>query len=34
VRSASEAIGRVAETTGFRDTERMRRVFGQPPQGW
>ena len=31
-----EAIERVAETTGFRDPERMRRAFirafGQPPQ--
>jgi transcriptional regulator GlxA family with amidase domain len=36
VQSSSEAIERVAESTGFRDPERMRRafirVFGQPPQ--
>jgi transcriptional regulator GlxA family with amidase domain len=36
VQSSSEAIKRVAETTGFRDPERMRRAFirafGQPPQ--
>jgi transcriptional regulator GlxA family with amidase domain len=36
VQSGSEAIERVAETTGFRDPERMRRAFirafGQPPQ--
>jgi transcriptional regulator GlxA family with amidase domain len=36
VQSTSEAIERVAETTGFRDPERMRRAFirtfGQPPQ--
>jgi len=36
VQSSSEAIERVAETTGFRDPERMRRAFirafGQPPQ--
>jgi transcriptional regulator GlxA family with amidase domain len=36
VESSSEAIERVAETTGFRDPERMRRAFirafGQPPQ--
>ncbi len=36
VQSTSEAIERVAENTGFRDPERMRRafirVFGQPPQ--
>ena len=35
VQSSSEAIERVAETTGFRDPERMRRAFirafGQPP---
>ncbi len=33
---SSEAIERVAQTTGFRDPERMRRAFirafGQPPQ--
>ena len=36
VQSTSEAIERVAETTGFGDPERMRRAFirtfGQPPQ--
>ena len=36
VQSSSEPIERVAETTGFRDPERMRRAFirafGQPPQ--
>jgi transcriptional regulator GlxA family with amidase domain len=36
VQSSSEAIERVAEVTGFRDPERMRRAFirafGQPPQ--
>jgi transcriptional regulator GlxA family with amidase domain len=36
VQSSSEAIELVAETTGFRDPERMRRAFirafGQPPQ--
>jgi transcriptional regulator GlxA family with amidase domain len=36
VQSTSEAIERVAETTGFSDPERMRRAFirafGQPPQ--
>jgi transcriptional regulator GlxA family with amidase domain len=36
VQSSSEAIERVAQSTGFRDPERMRRafirVFGQPPQ--
>jgi transcriptional regulator GlxA family with amidase domain len=36
VQSGSEAIERVAQTTGFRDPERMRRAFirafGQPPQ--
>ncbi len=36
VQSSNEAIERVAETTGFRDPERMRRAFirafGQPPQ--
>jgi transcriptional regulator GlxA family with amidase domain len=36
VQSTSEAIERVAQTTGFRDPERMRRAFirtfGQPPQ--
>ena len=36
VQSSSEAIERVADTTGFRDPERMRRAFirafGQPPQ--
>ncbi|MBU6456038.1 MAG: GlxA family transcriptional regulator [Bradyrhizobium sp.] len=36
VQSSSAAIERVAETTGFRDPERMRRAFlrafGQPPQ--
>ena len=36
VQSSSEAIERVAHTTGFRDPERMRRAFirafGQPPQ--
>ena len=36
VQSTGEAIERVAETTGFRDPERMRRAFirafGQPPQ--
>jgi transcriptional regulator GlxA family with amidase domain len=36
VQSSSEAIERVAGTTGFRDPERMRRAFirafGQPPQ--
>jgi transcriptional regulator GlxA family with amidase domain len=36
VQASSEAIERVAETTGFRDPERMRRAFirafGQPPQ--
>ena len=36
VQSSSEAIERVAETTGFHDPERMRRAFirafGQPPQ--
>jgi transcriptional regulator GlxA family with amidase domain len=36
VQSSGEAIERVAESTGFRDPERMRRAFirafGQPPQ--
>jgi transcriptional regulator GlxA family with amidase domain len=36
VQASSEAIERVAEATGFRDPERMRRAFirafGQPPQ--
>src|SRR5258708_2063971 len=36
VQSSSEAIDRVAQLTGFRDPERMRRAFirafGQPPQ--
>jgi len=36
IQSSSEAIERVAEITGFRDPERMRRAFirafGQPPQ--
>lgn len=36
VQDSSEAIERVAELTGFRDPERMRRAFirafGQPPQ--
>jgi transcriptional regulator GlxA family with amidase domain len=36
VQSSSEPIERVAEVTGFRDPERMRRAFirafGQPPQ--
>ena len=36
VQSSNEAIERVAETSGFRDPERMRRAFirafGQPPQ--
>ena len=36
VQSSSEAIERVAQLTGFRDPERMRRAFirafGQPPQ--
>jgi transcriptional regulator GlxA family with amidase domain len=36
VQSSGEAIERVAEVTGFRDPERMRRAFirafGQPPQ--
>jgi len=36
VQSSAETIERVAETTGFRDPERMRRAFirafGQPPQ--
>jgi len=36
VQASGEAIERVAETTGFRDPERMRRAFirafGQPPQ--
>jgi transcriptional regulator GlxA family with amidase domain len=36
VQSSREAIELVAETTGFRDPERMRRAFirafGQPPQ--
>ncbi len=36
VQASSEAIERVAETTGFGDPERMRRAFirafGQPPQ--
>jgi transcriptional regulator GlxA family with amidase domain len=36
VQSTGEAIERVAESTGFRDPERMRRAFirafGQPPQ--
>jgi len=36
VQASSEPIERVAETTGFRDPERMRRAFirafGQPPQ--
>jgi len=36
VQASSEAIERVAEITGFRDPERMRRAFirafGQPPQ--
>jgi transcriptional regulator GlxA family with amidase domain len=34
--SSSEAIERVAKTTGIRDPERMRRAFirafGQPPR--
>ncbi len=37
VEEGSEPIDRVAEITGFRDPERMRRAFirafGQPPQG-
>jgi transcriptional regulator GlxA family with amidase domain len=36
VQSTGEAIERVAQSTGFRDPERMRRAFirafGQPPQ--
>ena len=36
VQSSSQAIERVAETTGFRDPDGMRRAFirafGQPPQ--
>jgi transcriptional regulator GlxA family with amidase domain len=28
----SASIERVAQSTGFRDPERMRRAFGQPPQ--
>jgi hypothetical protein len=36
VQSTGEAIERVAQQTGFRDPERMRRAFirafGQPPQ--
>jgi transcriptional regulator GlxA family with amidase domain len=36
VQCSSEAIERVAQVTGFRDPERMRRAFvrafGQPPQ--
>ena len=36
VQSSSEPIERVAEATGFRDPERMRRAFirtfGEPPQ--
>src|SRR5882724_10877358 len=36
VQSSSEAIEHVAQSTGFRDPERMRRAFirafGQPPQ--
>src|SRR4030088_1273311 len=36
VQSSGEAIERVAQSTGFRDPERMRRAFirafGQPPQ--
>ena len=36
VQSSSEAIERVAQSTGFRDPERMRRAFirafGEPPQ--
>jgi transcriptional regulator GlxA family with amidase domain len=36
VQSSTEAIERVAQLTGFRDPERMRRAFirafGQPPQ--
>jgi transcriptional regulator GlxA family with amidase domain len=36
VQSSTEAIERVAQSTGFRDPERMRRAFirafGQPPQ--
>jgi transcriptional regulator GlxA family with amidase domain len=36
VQSSGEAIERVAQLTGFRDPDRMRRVFirafGQPPQ--
>jgi AraC-like DNA-binding protein len=36
VQSSSEAIELVAQSTGFRDPERMRRAFirafGQPPQ--
>jgi transcriptional regulator GlxA family with amidase domain len=36
VQSSAEAIERVAQSTGFRDPERMRRAFirafGQPPQ--
>jgi transcriptional regulator GlxA family with amidase domain len=36
VQSSSDAIERVAQSTGFRDPERMRRAFirafGQPPQ--
>ena len=36
VQSSSEAIEQVAQSTGFRDPERMRRAFirafGQPPQ--
>jgi len=37
VEEGSEPIDRIAEITGFRDPERMRRAFirafGQPPQG-
>jgi transcriptional regulator GlxA family with amidase domain len=28
----SALIERVAQSTDFRDPERMRRAFGQPPQ--
>jgi transcriptional regulator GlxA family with amidase domain len=28
----SASIERVAQSTGFRDPERTRRAFGQPPQ--
>jgi len=28
----SASIERVAQSTGFRDPEWMRRAFGQPPQ--